>query len=82
VLIRELPEDSNFGDIGILYDLPGGLDPLTYSEKLEQLSSNLFEIPEGMPGARRFETTVGEIIRLCFFRALEMWKNALETMTE
>jgi hypothetical protein len=71
VLIRELPEDSNFGDIGVLYDLPGGLDPLTYSEKLEQLSHDLFEIPEGMPGARRFETTVGDIIRLCFFRALE-----------
>ena len=44
---------------------------MTYSEKLEELSQSLFEIPEGMPGARRFETTVGEIIRLCFFRALE-----------
>ena len=71
VLIRGLPEDSNFGDIGVLSNLPGGLDQLTYSEKLEELSRSLFEIPEGMPGAQRFESVVGDIIRLCFFRALE-----------
>ena len=71
-LIRGLPEDSNFGDVGVLMtDLPGGLDPLTYSEKLEALSRSLFEIPQGRPGAHAFEELVGDIIRFCFFRALE-----------
>lgn len=71
VLIREVPEDSEFGDIGVLYDLPGGLNPVTYAERLEDLARQLDEIPEGTAGAREFELAVGELIRLCFFRALE-----------
>lgn len=71
VLVREVPEDSKFGDIGVLYELPGGLDPVTYSTKLEELDRKLDQIPEGLSGAREFELAVGDVIRLCFFRALE-----------
>lgn len=71
VLVREVPEDSEFGDIGVLYDLPGGLDPVTYAEKLTTLARQIDAIPEGSTGARAFELAVGEVIRLCFFRALE-----------
>ena len=70
VLIRDLPEDR-FGDIGVLYDLPGGLDPLGYQEKLELLALHLDSILLGNPGAADFEQAVGEVIKLCFFRALE-----------
>jgi hypothetical protein len=71
VLVRELPEDSRFGDIGVLYELPGGLDPVTYNQRLQDLALQLDTIPEGTAGARDFEVAVGELIRLCFFRALE-----------
>jgi hypothetical protein len=71
VLIRELPEDKEFGDIGVLYDLPGGLDPVGYQEKLEALRTRLDSIPLGEPGAADFEQAVGDVIKLCFFRALE-----------
>jgi hypothetical protein len=71
ILVREVHEDSKFGDFGILYELPGGLDPVSYSARLEELSQRLDQIPEGHPGAREFESAVGDLIRLCFFRALE-----------
>jgi hypothetical protein len=71
VLIRELPEDRAFGDIGVLYDLPGGLDPVGYQDRLEVLGQRLGSIPLGEPGAADFEAAVGEVIKLCFFRALE-----------
>jgi len=71
VLIRELPEDRDFDDIGVLYDLPGGMDPLGYQEQLELLALRLDSIQLGAPGAADFEAAVGDVIKLCFFRALE-----------
>jgi hypothetical protein len=70
-LVRDLPEDSEFGRIGVIYDLPGGLNPVTYAEKLDDLSARLNTIPQGTSGAREFETAVGDVLKLCFFRALE-----------
>lgn len=70
-LVRDLPQDSEFGRIGVIYDLPGGLNPTAYAEKLDDLAARLEEIPLGTVGARDFETAVGDIIKLCFFRALE-----------
>lgn len=70
-LVRELPEDSEFGRFGVIYDLPGGLNPTAYAERLDDLAVRLQEIPLGIEGARDFETAVGDVIKLCFFRALE-----------
>lgn len=70
-LVRDIPEDTEFGRVGVLYDLPGGLNPSTYAERLDDLAQRLQDIPEGKPGARDFELAVGDLIRLCFFRALE-----------
>jgi hypothetical protein len=69
VLVRDLP--GEFGRIGVIYDLPGGLNPVSYAEKLDDLGSRLQRIPEGSSGARDFEIAVGDVIKLCFFRALE-----------
>jgi hypothetical protein len=71
VLVRDVPEDSEFGDVGVLYDLPGGLNPVSYSEGLEDLLRRLDAIREGVEGAPDFEDAVGQLIKLCFFRALE-----------
>lgn len=70
-LVRSIPQDSEFGRIGVLYDLPGGLNPTSYAEKLDDLSGRLQDIPEGPSGARDFELAVGDVLKLCFFRALE-----------
>ena len=74
-LNRDIPEDKEFGDIGVLYDLPGGLDPLGYQERLGLLGLRLDSIPLGKPGAADFEAAVGEVIELCFFRSLENVEN-------
>lgn len=71
VLVRDLPEGSEFGRFGVIYDLPGGLDPTSYNERLDDLARRLEDIPLGKPGARAFEIAVGDVIKLCFFRALE-----------
>lgn len=71
VLVRDLPQDGEFGRIGVIYDLPGGLNPTAYAEKLDELTARLDGIPMGTAGAREFEIAVGDLIKLCFFRALE-----------
>lgn len=70
-LVRDLPEGSGFGRFGVIYDLPGGLNPTEYAEKLDDLQARLQSIPLGSEGARDFETAVGDVIKFCFFRALE-----------
>ncbi len=71
VLVRNLPENHVFGRKGLISDLPGGIDPVTYLERLEELADQLRDLPHGLENAESFERIVGEVIRLCFFRALE-----------
>lgn len=70
-LVRHLPEQKEFGRIGIIQDLPGGLDPTEYAESVDLVMSTLADLPMGNPGATDFEEIVGDLIKFCFFRALE-----------
>ncbi|MEU5734287.1 hypothetical protein ABZ797_36080 [Streptomyces antimycoticus] len=70
-LVRHLPEQKEFGKIGIIEDLPGGLDPTEYSDSIDLVVSTLSDLPMGHAGATDFEEVVGDVIKLCFFRALE-----------
>ncbi|MGQ4724884.1 P-loop ATPase, Sll1717 family [Streptomyces tunisiensis] len=70
-LVRHLPEQKEFGKIGIIQDLPGGLDPTEYAEHIDLVMSTLADLPMGHAGATDFEEVVGDVIKLCFFRALE-----------
>lgn len=70
-LVRHLPEQKEFGKIGVIEDLPGGLDPTEYTENIDLIIETLRDLPMGRPGAEDFEEVVGEVIKLCFFRALE-----------
>lgn len=70
-LVRTVPEDSELGRIGLISDLPGGLDPEAYVEQLTELAHRLQTLPRGHEHAAEFEAIVGDVIRLCFFRALE-----------
>jgi hypothetical protein len=72
VLVRSLPDSTEFGRIGFISDLPGGVDPARYSDQLDGLYERLASIPRGAgAGAMEFEDAVGDVIKLCFFRALE-----------
>ncbi|MFJ6464716.1 P-loop ATPase, Sll1717 family [Streptomyces sp. NPDC091387] len=70
MLVRTLPEDKEFGRIGIIEDLPDGLDESEYADTIELVTSSLKELPTGPAGAVDFEEIVGEVIKLCFFRVL------------
>jgi hypothetical protein len=69
-LVRELPDSTELGRVGLVAELPGGLSPTAYVEHLEELDARLLSIPPGHPGAKQFEDAVGDLLRLCFFRAL------------
>jgi|SRR5579884_33315 len=69
-LIRSLPEEREFGRIGLLVDLPDGLDATHYSEEITSVIKRLEACPRGTAGASEFEEIVGQAIKLCFFRAL------------
>jgi hypothetical protein len=70
VLITEFDENSDFGTLGLVTDLPGGLDFESYQIKLASLNDELKDLPTGNESAARFEDLVGEVLRLCFFRTL------------
>ncbi|MFD4767044.1 P-loop ATPase, Sll1717 family [Streptomyces niveus] len=70
-LVRHLPEEIEFGSIGKIEDLPGGLDRTEYVDHIEMLIDEIKNIQVGPAGAADFEEVVGDVIRLCFFRSLE-----------
>ncbi|MFC8517469.1 P-loop ATPase, Sll1717 family [Streptomyces sp. NPDC057257] len=71
-LVRHLPEQKEFGKIGIVEDdLPGGLDPTEYAANIDLVVETLNDLPLGPAGATDFEEIVGDVIKLCFFRGLE-----------
>lgn len=71
LLVRTLPEDHELGRKGVISDLPGGVDPIEYLERLDELANELRDLPHGREHAEAFEEIVGNVVRLCFFRALE-----------
>lgn len=71
VLIRSLQDEQEFGRLGLLTDLPGNLDETQYVERLEELLAEIQVMPKGAGHAAAFEDFVGEVIKLCFFRALD-----------
>jgi hypothetical protein len=71
ILVRSLPDDVEFGRIGIVSELPGGISPDGYVSELEALSQRLQTLPAGQSHASEFEEIVGDVLKLCFFRSLE-----------
>lgn len=71
VLVRSLNEEEAFGRVGLVSELPGGVDTADYIEQIESTMFALKELPLGPESAGRFEDIVGDVIRLSFFRALE-----------
>ncbi|MDW3688459.1 hypothetical protein RA280_43410 [Cupriavidus sp. CV2] len=70
LLIQRLNEETILRNEGLLEDLPENFNFDEYKEALERTVSDLKTLPTGTAGASKFEEIVGDVIRLCFFRAL------------
>lgn len=71
VLVRTLNEEVEFGRVGLVHELPGGLAVADYIDEIDFTMSTLKNLESGAGGASAFEEIVGDVIRLSFFRALE-----------
>lgn len=71
VLVSALDEDAEFGRIGLVQDLPGGVSAAEYAEHLDVIIDSLKDLRHGPDGASDFEEIVGDVINLCFFRSLQ-----------
>ncbi|WP_369373634.1 hypothetical protein AB1046_06740 [Promicromonospora sp. Populi] len=71
ILVSVLDEDLEFGRVGLVRNLPGGVSAAEYVDHLDLITEALKELPRGVTGAGDFEEIVGDVIRLCFFRSLD-----------
>ncbi len=69
-VITSLGEDVSLRTSGLITEVPESFSTSSYRAKLEELSEELSTMPMGTKTARQFEDLIGEVIRLCFFRAL------------
>jgi hypothetical protein len=70
VLVTEFGEGNDFGRLGIIGDFPGALNFEQYQNNLVDLNDALKHVPVGTAGAYQFESLVGQVLELCFFRVL------------
>ncbi len=69
ITVNSLSENVDLKQAGLIGDLPGSsLDD--YQNTLAQLREGLACLPMGPSHAAEFEDLIGEVLRLCFFRAL------------
>lgn len=70
VLVTEFGEGNEFGTLGLVTDFPGAQDFEQYQQDLRELNESLKTLATGSETATQFETLVGQVIQLCFFRTL------------
>lgn len=70
VLVTEFGEGNDFGRLGVITDFPGALNFEQYQNNLAEVNAALQTVPVGAEGAYEFESLVGQVLELCFFRVL------------
>jgi hypothetical protein len=81
VLIPTLDERLELKRAGLLEELPQSFEfGQAYRSKLEELQTNLMSLPRGRDHYSEYEGIVGEVIRLCFFRALSNVESRVRTV--
>jgi hypothetical protein len=69
ITVNSLSENVDLKQAGLIGDLPGAsLDD--YQNTLAELRDALASLPMGQSHSAEFEDLIGEVLRLCFFRAL------------
>lgn len=69
-LIKNLDLDLHLQEEGLILDIPESIKLQDYFEEVNNLLVELDDIPHGRDGEKQFETLVGRMIELCFFRSL------------
>ena len=69
-LVTDFGEGNEFGELGVARDFPGALDFEQYQASLDELNEALRTVEVGADCATYFESLVGQVIELCFFRIL------------
>lgn len=70
ILLTDLSDETILKNEGILEDLPDSFELDSYKNTIEDTRRRLGDLDLGHPGATEFEDIVGNVIKLCFFRAL------------
>ena len=70
VVIGHIDEHTPWQKIGLVQDLPDEIDLGEYTSRLTGLMTQLKSLPEGREHASDWEATVGEVLKLCFYRWL------------
>jgi hypothetical protein len=70
VLVTEFGAGNQFGRLGVVSDFPGALNFEQYQNNLAELNDELKNLPTGAGHASYFESLVGQVLELCFFRVL------------
>lgn len=70
-VVTSLGEAITLRTSGLMIEIPESFSPDNYRAKLEDLQLMLPTIEHGKAGDTDYEDLVGDVIRLCFFRALQ-----------
>lgn len=70
VVVSELDATTSLQTGGLIAELPDGVSLTTYVEQIEDAEQRLIACRPGSQDWRQYESIVGDVIRLCFFRAL------------
>jgi hypothetical protein len=81
ILVTTLDESVELKRTGLIEELPHSFEfGQEYRNKLEELQGSLELLPRGKDDAAGFETIIGEVIRLCFFRSLSNVEPRVRTV--
>jgi hypothetical protein len=70
IIVSSLNESVDLKQAGLIGDLPGSVSLDDYQRTLLELRDAMNSLPMGLAHSAEFEGLIGEILRLCFFRAL------------
>ena len=69
-VIGSIGDEVTLRSEGLLTDLPEATSLESYQAALHRIRDEIDTLPPGKAHADRWEDTIGEVIRLCFFRSL------------
>jgi len=69
-VVTDLDKDLDLQQEGLILDIPEAFQFNDYFEEVNRLLESLDSIPMGHDGQKEYETLVGRMIELCFFRSL------------
>jgi hypothetical protein len=70
IIVSSLNETVDLKQAGLVGDLPGSISLDDYQRTLAELRDALASLPTGQSHSAEFEDLIGDVLRLCFFRAL------------